>query len=223
MNVMNFDSEKAFEYENGFYLTSDISRIGKMMAHFELYKMISNLPGDIVETGVFKGASFIRWLTYRNLLENENSRAVIGFDSFEYFPKTEYLLDKTYRENFINSAGDHSIQISELEEVCKHKHLRNFNLIKGNINETFPDYFNKNPHTKIALLHIDTDVYEPAKTALEIAWPRLVKGGIIILDDYGTFPGETKAVDDFFRDKNVRIKKLSISHKIPAYIVKETF
>lgn len=223
MDIFGFNTDKQFDYENGFYLTSSIDRIGKMVSHFTLYQMIKDLPGDIVETGVFKGASLVRWMTFRNLLENENSRTVIGFDSFDSFPETHYEDDKQYREKFINGAGDKSIPISELERVLEYKKLTNYKLIKGNILDTLPQYFRDNPHTKVALLHIDTDIYEPAIIALEEIWDRMVKGGIIVFDDYGTFPGETKAVDEFFRGKNVEIKKLTISHKIPAYIVKNDF
>jgi hypothetical protein len=223
MDLFGYEIDKQFDYENGFYLTSNINRIGKMVSHFNLYSMIKDLPGDIVETGVFKGASLIQWLTFRNLLENENSRSIIGFDSFDSFPETDYEDDKKYRDAFINDAGDKSIPVKELERVLKHKNLNNYKLVKGNILETLPKYFKENPHTKIAMLHIDTDVYEPAIVALEEIWGRMVKGGVIIFDDYGTFPGETKAVDDFFRGKNVEIKKLTTSHKIPTYIVKNDF
>ncbi|MFX4281435.1 hypothetical protein ACOL3J_04040 [Aliarcobacter butzleri] len=41
-----------------------------------------------------------------------------------------------------------------------------------------------------------------------------------MFDDYGTFPGETKAVDDFFSDKGLVIQKLSMSH-IPSFIIKK--
>lgn len=105
----------------------------------------------------------------------------------------------------------------------EHKKLNNYKLVKGNILDTLPQYFKENPHTKVAVLHVDTDVYGPAIVALEEIWDRMVKGGVIIFDDYGTFPGETKAVDDFFRGKNVEIKKLTTSHKIPAYVVKNDF
>lgn len=223
MDLLNFDTEKRFDYENAFSITSDPSRIGKIISHYKLYEMISNIPGDIIETGVFKGASLIRWLTYRNLLENEYSRTIIGFDSFDSFPDTTFDDDKKYRENFINDAGDKSITKKELEKVLQYKNLNNYELIQGDIVQTLPKYFKNNPHKKIAMLHIDCDIYEPAKISLEIIWSRLVKGGIIILDDYGTFPGETKAVDDFFKNKDININKLSISAKTPSYIIKNSF
>ncbi len=223
MDLFGFDTTLNFDYENGFYLTSSIDRMGKMLAHYELYNKIKDLPGDVIELGVFKGASFVRWLTFRNLLENENSRKVIGFDSFGYFPETSYEKDKEYREKFIKEAGSESIKKDELEKVLAHKRLSNYELVEGNILESLPKWIENNQSRKIALLHIDTDVYEPCKIALELLWDRVVKGGIIIFDDYGTFPGETKAVDEFFKDKNIAIRKLPISHQIPAYVIKDSF
>jgi hypothetical protein len=219
--IMGFNLNKQFDYENGFHITCDNLRFGKLLAHYELYKMITDLPGDVIEIGVFKAVSFIRWLTYRNLLENENSRTVIGFDTFDLFPKTEYEKDQFYRERFIEIAGERGISIDELNESLKYKRLTNYQLVKGNIIYTLPDHFEQNPHSKIALLHMDADVYEPSKIALEYIWPRMVKGGVIILDDYGVFPGETDAVDEFFKNKEIEIKKLSISHANPSYIIKK--
>ena len=47
--INKFDETKPMDYENGFYLTTAPSRIGNILAHYELYKMITNLPGDVVE------------------------------------------------------------------------------------------------------------------------------------------------------------------------------
>jgi len=47
--------ENAFDYENNFYLSCDITRISKILAHYELYKIIQDLPEAIVEFGVFMG------------------------------------------------------------------------------------------------------------------------------------------------------------------------
>ncbi|MBG97195.1 MAG: hypothetical protein CL866_10100 [Cycloclasticus sp.] len=89
--------------------------------------------------------------------------------------------------------------------------------MQGDIKTTLPKYVEEHLELKISLLHIDVDVYEPTMTVLENCFDRVVSGGIIMMDDYGTVPGETRAIDDFLRDKNLLIEKLPISH-IPAYI-----
>ena len=214
-----FDTDNSFLYENGFYLTGKPDRLGKLLAHYELYKIVKELPGAIVECGVFKGASLIRFATFRNLFEAEHSRKIIGFDMFGKFPETNFSEDKKYRKKFIDSAGEQSISETELAQIFEFKNIKNYELVKGDINQTVPKYVKDNPHLKIALLHIDTDVYEPAVTILKKMYDRVVRGGIIAFDDYGTFPGETKAVDEFFKDKKVVIKKLPFSH-IPSFVVK---
>lgn len=214
-----FNQDDSFIYENGFYLTSDVTRIGKLLAHYELYKKIIELPGAIVEFGVFKGASLIQFATFRNLIETQTSRQLIGFDIFDDFPDTNYQDDVKYLNKFIQSAGSKSITEDELKFVLASKKIENFLLVKGDINLTVPDFVSKNRHLKIALLHIDTDVYEPAVTILNHMYDMVVRGGIILFDDYGTFPGETKAVDEFFADRNILINKLPFAH-IPSYIVK---
>lgn len=215
----NYDENNAFEYENGFYTTAKEKRFGKLLAHYELYKEIINLPGEIIECGLFKGNSFYRFAHFRDLLESKNSRKLIGFDIFGKFPDTEYEEDKKYLEKFIDSAGENSISIDDIHKVMKYKNIENYEFVQGDINLTVPEYCKNNPHLKISLLHIDTDVYEPAITILENMYDKVVKGGIIMFDDYGTFPGETKAVDDFFSDKAEKVQKLPISH-IPSYIIK---
>ncbi|MCT7495711.1 TylF/MycF family methyltransferase [Aliarcobacter cryaerophilus] len=220
MILNNFNTEAMFEYENGFYATSTEARFGKFIAHYELYKRIVTLPGAIVECGLFKGNSFFRLAHFRDLLESRYSRKLIGFDIFGAFPDTDFEDDKKYLQNFKNTAGENSIELEEIEKIMKYKKLENYEFIKGDINKTIPEYCQNNEHLKIALLHIDTDVYEPAVTILENMYDRIVKGGIIMFDDYGTFPGETKAVDEFFADKGLIIEKLPMSH-IPSFIIKK--
>ncbi|WP_353839124.1 TylF/MycF/NovP-related O-methyltransferase [Moorena sp. SIO4E2] len=54
---------------------------------------------------------------------------------------------------------------------------------------------------------------------LERLFPIIVKGGVLILDDYGVFPGETKAVDEYFASQNIEIKKFTFC-MTPCYVVK---
>ncbi|MDD2651832.1 MAG: macrocin O-methyltransferase [Sulfurimonas sp.] len=188
-------------------------------SHYELYKKILHLPGDIVECGIFKGNSFFRLAHFRDLLESRYSRKLLGFDIFGAFPATSFEQDKKYFDNFVNAAGQNSIEIDEIEKIMQYKKLENYEFIKGDITETIPRYCKNNQHLKIALLHIDTDVYEPAVTILENMYDKVVRGGIIMFDDYGTFPGETKAADEFFKDKNLILQKLPMSH-IPSFVIK---
>lgn len=69
------------------------------------------------------------------------------------------------------------------------------------------------------MLYIDVDVYEPTKVILENFWDKIVKGGILMLDDYGTIEGETKAVDEFFAGQNIQIRK-PMFNDIPSYVIK---
>ena len=214
------DFEKAFEYENNFYLSCDTSRFHKFLSHYELFKITKDLPGSIVECGVFKGASLVRFAGFRDIFGTAFSQKIIGFDIFGDFPKTDFEEDQKYRDDFINSAGISSIAVEQLMEVLKRKGVdENVELVKGDVTKTVPEYVAANPHLKISLLNLDTDIYEPAVTILKLLYPRIVKGGILILDDYGTFPGETKAVDDYFKGKNVEIKKFPFA-MTPCYIVK---
>lgn len=215
------DFQKAFEYENNFYLSCDNTRLSKILSHYELFKMIRELHGAIVECGVFKGASLVRFAGFRDLFGNSFSHKIIGFDIFGAFPETNYKEDVKYREKFVQDAGLESISVEQLQTVLKVKGIeKNIELVKGDVTKTVPEYVEANPHLKIALLNLDTDVYEPAVTILEHLYPRIVKGGVLILDDYGIFPGETKAVDDYFKGKDIEIKKFPFA-MTPCYIIKK--
>ena len=215
-----YDLDKKFEYENGFYATADASRFSKFISHLEFFKQTSTVRGEILEFGIFKGNSFFRWIKFRDLLEQTFSRKIIGFDVFGDFPEAGFEGDKARRDAFVaETNGGKSISIEEINELLDKQSLnKNVELIKGDILVTLNDYLDKNPHLKISLLHIDVDLYEPVKLILEKLYDRVTTGGIIVFDDYGTFAGTNKAVDDFFKNK-AEIKKLPYSNTI-SYLVK---
>lgn len=218
---MNFNQEDRFEYENGFYLTSDPSRFGRFIAHYELFKLISDVEGDIVECGVFKGASFMRFAGLVKLYNQDTDREIIGFDTFGDFPETTNLGDKEEREAFIQETkGGQSISKDELENFLSNKGITNYQLIKGDLCNTAKQFAEQNKNKKIALLNIDTDIYEPAVAIIEHLAPLVVPGGIIIFDDYGVFPGETQVADDYVRKHNFRLQKFPFS-KVPYFLIKE--
>ena len=221
MKIAKYDTEKAFDYENGFYLTSKPYRMGNMLAHYELYKKIVNLPGDVVELGVFKGGSLIQFDTFRELLENQNSRKIIGFDVFGKFLEENSIdSDKKFAQEWNEKFADEFVDKIDIENSLSEKKFENIYLVKGMVEETLDKYLKENPHTRIAMLHIDTDIYEPAMFGLKKLYGRIVPGGIIVLDDYAVVEGETVAADEFFADKRVKFNKFSFSHSKPTWIEK---
>jgi hypothetical protein len=218
---LGFDTDKCWDYENGFYLTSHVSRLSKTLAQYELYKTIIGLPGHVVECGVYKGASFLRFATFRQILENPYSRKIIGFDAFGKFPEgNEDAANRAFIRRFSSQGGD-GISRDSLLQVLAHKGFDNTELIEGDILSTVPQYVADHPELKIALLHLDVDVYGPSKVILDHLFERIVKGGILVMDDYATLPGETQAVDELIEKHQGKllVEKLPISH-IPAYIRK---
>ena len=83
-----------WDAENIWFLKSNISRIGKLLSQYEIYKKIIDLPGCIIECGVFKGSSAARLLSFRKILENDFSREFYGFDTFKNFSLKKIKLIK---------------------------------------------------------------------------------------------------------------------------------
>lgn len=219
LTIKNLSSKDVYDYENAFYWFSDNTRLAKLIAHYELYKKVVNLPGHVAEFGVFKGNSLIQWGLFRYLLENSSSRKIYGFDAFGNFPKDNINSenDLKFINNFTADAGTGNSK-SDIEEILKRKKFDNVTLIEGDVRETFPKFIKDNPAVRFNLVHLDLDVYEPSIYILEAIEHLIVKGGIIVLDDYAAVEGETIAVDEYLkkRDKLV-IKKLPF-REIPSYI-----
>ncbi len=214
----NISKSEIRDSENIYHLKTDITRISKLIYHYEIYKKILELPGDFIECGVFKGISLTRFLTFRKILENEHSRGFYGFDMFGKFAKARNIKDKNFVKKWVNEAGD-GISLDELIKIFNKKKFENYELIKGDIKNTLPKFLEKNPHIKISMLHLDLDIYEPTKFALDKLVKKIVKGGIILIDDYNSVYGATKAVDEFLKkNSSLKIKKLNF-YKLPAYIV----
>ena len=98
------------------------------------------------------------------------------------------------------------------------KKFENYELIKGNIFKTLPKYLNLNRDNKIALLHLDMDIYSSTKFALNKLYKKMSPNGIILIDDYSTVEGATKAVDEFLKkNKKLKLNKLKF-YQQPSYI-----
>ena len=103
----------------------------------------------------------------------------------------------------------------EVEEI-----LKNFfsdmeyspKLIKGDILKTLKEV--KNIPNKISLLRMDTDLYSTTKLQLETLYPKLEKGGVLHIDDYGLCPGVKAAVDEYFINQKIWLHRVDLSCRL---------
>ena len=203
-----------------FYQRSDPSRINKIIYHYEIFKKTLKIPGSIIECGVFKGSSLIRFLNFRNLIKSNLKKKLYGFDIFGSFPRQKRKQDNDFAIKHDKEIGM-GISVSELNYYLKKKRMKNFRLIKGNIKKTIPLFLKNNPKLKISFLHLDLDVFEPTKFALEKFYKKISKGGVLLIDDYGQVRGATKATDYFLKKiRNIKIQTLSFNKRL-KYIVKK--
>jgi hypothetical protein len=217
INLPNFND--SFTYENMFYLSCGSDRIEKILIQYSIFIKSLEVPGSIVECGIFKGASFSRYAMFRKMHAIEK-KSLIGFDIFGKFPETSFANDKILREEFIKIDGAQGISVDQLNIVLENKECAgNVELIEGDICKTIPLYVANNPKLKISFLNLDVDIYEPSKIILENLYPLLSSGGVLLLDNYKEFPGETKAVDDYFKGKGVTIQEKGMN-KTYYYIIK---
>lgn len=176
------------------------------IAHFlyfkEIYDLVKDLKGDIVECGVGYGHSFFK-LCCLAYYENKG-RKVYGFDSFQGFPEPSNE-DRSPRNP---QKGDWDVATVETIEKLLIEAGRidsqfvdnNVKLVKG----FFEESLNMFGGESIAILHLDVDLYKSYKVALEYFWPMVEKGGVVLFDEYKQpevmkyFPGASKAIDEFF-------------------------
>ncbi len=165
-------------------------------AIFDLLNRVRHLPGDIAECGVFRGSTLIPMAL--RIAQSGDDKHVIGFDSFEGFDAAiaaDLLLggdeDPQKRQGGFSqtSLGFVAGRVSALGLT------RRVTLIPGYFDRTLPTA----PERRYSFVHLDCDIHASYQQCLTYFFPRLVPGGIILLDEYNDppWPGCNKAVDDF--------------------------
>lgn len=204
-------------------------RITHFLERYELYKMIKNVPGSILEFGVANGSGLFSFAHFCSIFEGYHyPRKIIGFDTFEGFtePATE---DKTSKAKHLKKHGQKYNSYDVLKEMIKFYdrnrtlgHINKIELVKGDASVTLPDYIKKNPHLVVSLLYIDVDLYKPTKKILKLLLNRIPKGGLICFDEinHGDYPGETIAMMEEIGIPNISLKRLDFSSMSSYMIVK---
>jgi len=207
---------------------------GTLACYYDFLKNnAARLEGDVAEFGVYQGKSLISTaILLRNLSAD---KTVYGFDSFSGFPaihekddirnfkllfdtgaitKEHYdnvQLNIRHRQllqndltaaNISNSGNFDNCNDSLILKKCDYLELGNVSLVKGDFSDTLAG-FDKDVRFSAVLL--DCDLYQGYMDVLEFAWPRMVSGGMIYLDEYFSlkFPGARIACNEFFETHDI--------------------
>jgi hypothetical protein len=116
--------------------------------------------------------------------------------------------------------------LKEFEEYKKRSMIpERLHLVVGDATETIPQFVEEHPGLKISLLYFDFDLYEPTLAGLYYLYDLVSPGGVIVFDEYGLvdFPGETIAIDKFFKGKNIRLHTFPWAYCPSAYFIKKEY
>lgn len=172
----------------------------KVLKLIELLDKTKNIEGSIAEVGVYKGG------TAKLIAEKSGKSRVYLFDTFEGMP------------NFTENVDDHwglgSFNNTDYDSIKSiFKDYTNVFIYKG----IFPDDTSNNIENEtFRFVHLDVDNYKSYKDSLNFIYSKMVKGGIIVFDDYNCdcCPGANKAIDEFFKGKE------KVIYDVSAYIIK---
>jgi hypothetical protein len=172
----------------------------------------AGIPGAVVECGVWRGGSMMA--VARTLMSRGGTgRDLYLFDTFEGMTEPGPY-DVTLSGESARALLDRASHTEEdmvwcyapVERVAQAMSLtkypaRRIHLIPGRVEDTLQ----RSAPDQIALLRLDTDWYESTRHEMEQLFPRLSRGGVLILDDYGHWQGARRAVDEYLEGHRVKM------------------
>ena len=169
------------------------------------YIVARDLPGAIVECGVWRGGSMLA--VAKTLLRlGVANRHLFLFDTFEGMSAPtdhDVAFNGQSAADALRSGGPGDLvhanaPLDRVREALRSSgyDLDHVHFVQGMVEDTLPDA----APDEIALLRLDTDWYESTRHELNHLYPRLVDAGVLIIDDYGHWQGARRAVDEYFAE-----------------------
>jgi hypothetical protein len=174
---------------------------------YTLYQMLHlthHLRGDLVECGAYRGGSAY----FMCEAHRDTGRTIHLFDSFSGLSEPRDIDGAYWRRGALATSQD--------TLTAGLAGFTNYRCYAGWI----PTRFVEVENLLFSFLHIDVDLYEPTKDSLEFFYPRMLREGVILMDDYGfkSCPGAKQAADEFFADKPEKIVMLPTGQ---AFVIKQ--
>ena len=188
------------------------------------YILKAQIPGDIVECGVWRGGSSMA-MALRLVQQGDTSRKLWMYDTYSGMTDATAadvsysglsgaaLLDTA--KHYKGPDRGRALGYASLDEVEANMRTTGYpanqiKFVKGPVEETLPSQI----PPQISLLRIDTDWYNSTKHELLHLYPRLSVGGILIIDDYGHWDGARRAVDEYFAHAPVFLNRIDYTGRL---------
>lgn len=203
-------------YHSLYFKYKDFTMInsGAFVSNVELVKRFDRIAGDYVECGVWRGGMSAA------IAEVGIDRKFHLFDSFEGLPAAKEIDGKealawqgdSTGENFFDNCKAEESYVIRAMAMAKHT---NYQLYKG----WFQNTLNSFSGDSIAILRLDGDWYDSIMECLVHLYPKVATGGLILLDDYHTWSGCSRAVHDYLSQAK-STSRISELNRV-AYIIKK--
>ena len=170
-----------------------------LLATVDAVRLIDcGIPGDIVECGVWQGGHIIA-----AMLASHTARTYWLFDTFDGMTEPgehDWRKGKHATEKKGYRRGRQQWCRAEQDEVAANvkqyqRADQEVRYVVGPVEKTLRQ---EHLPDRIVVLRLDTDFYESTCVELEVLWPRLVPGGVLIVDDYYSWDGCRRACDEYF-------------------------
>lgn len=183
------------------------------------YVVANEVDGDFVECGVWRGgSSMLAALGFKS--RGDTTRTLWLYDTFDGMSEPteddrDYAGVSAARQLATGAKTDDIWAIASLDDVRANLATTGYpperiRCIVGEIEHTIP----ADAPEQIAILRLDTDWYESTRHELEHLYPRLVPGGILIIDDYGHWMGARKAVDEYFAGQRLYLHRVDYTGRL---------
>lgn len=207
--------------------------LARLLARYEIFRLIRDVQGSIVECGVMLGGGLFSFAKLSAILEPYNfQRRVYGFDTFEGFPEIhprdrEGLADRHSSHLFdggFSVPGGYEDVLEAIEVFDSNRFLNHFpkvEVVRGRFEEQIDQFLAERPHLVVSCLYLDFDIYEPTAAALRAFLPRMPKGAVLAFDELNdeSFPGETLAVMEALDLSSLRVRRFDFDPRISYAVI----
>eukprot|EP01113_Clastostelium_recurvatum_P014100 TRINITY_DN1762_c0_g1_i1.p1 TRINITY_DN1762_c0_g1~~TRINITY_DN1762_c0_g1_i1.p1 ORF type:complete len:323 (-),score=50.25 TRINITY_DN1762_c0_g1_i1:31-873(-) len=157
------------------------------------YLLSNNIEGDFVETGVYTGGTSILLVKSLQKWDTSGKRLLWAADSFEGLPAPGQN-DKSAWGTIQKGAFSASLEVFKNNMIeFKTWDETKVKILQGWFKDSLPAA----PINKISYLRLDGDFYDSTRQPLDLLYSKVTKGGIVYVDDYGSYEGCRRAVDEF--------------------------